>query len=159
MVRGCGLSRVIGSNPICSTGPGSNSMVEQPPQGVFPRHSLTHLQIHRAVCCDGSTATPQPRRSVWQTTSMTRKPQATKSPATSQRIPVRNARETRSALRSCEQRNSAKSWAGTTFARAAQDTGFKNCCLRSGRYDGSRKNHFFPRVRIFCGPKNMGYRC
>ena len=39
-----------------------------------------------------------------------------------------------------------KSWAGTTFARAAQDTGFKNCCLRSGRYDGSRKNHFFPRV-------------
>jgi hypothetical protein len=39
-----------------------------------------------------------------------------------------------------------KSWAGTTFARAVQDTGFKNCCLRSGRYDGSRKNHFFPRV-------------
>ena len=46
-----------------------------------------------------------------------------------------------------------------TFARAVQDTGFKNCCLRSGRYDGSRKNHFFPRVRIFCGPKDMGYLC
>src|SRR5258708_22203060 len=43
-------------------------------------------------------------------------------------------------------RNSAKSWAETTFAHAAQDTGFKNCCLRSGRYDGSRKNHFCPRI-------------
>src|SRR5439155_21527771 len=43
-------------------------------------------------------------------------------------------------------RNSAKSSVATTFARAAQDAGFKNCCLCSGRYDGSRKNHFFPRV-------------
>src|SRR6187399_1746054 len=43
-------------------------------------------------------------------------------------------------------RNSARSWVETTSARAAQVTGFKNCCLRSGRYDGSRKNHFFPRI-------------
>ena len=52
-----------------------------------------------------------------------------------------------------------KSLAGTTFAHAAQDTGFKNCCLRSGRYDGSLRNHFFPRIVTFnfCGPKNMGY--
>jgi hypothetical protein len=34
----------------------------------------------------------------------------------------------------------------TTFARAIPDTGFKNYCLRFGRYDGSRKNHFFPGV-------------
>src|SRR5260221_3616807 len=43
-------------------------------------------------------------------------------------------------------RSFARSSVATTFARAAPDTGFKNCCLRSGRYDGSRKNHFFPRV-------------
>ena len=43
-------------------------------------------------------------------------------------------------------RNSPRSSVETTFARAVQDAGFKNCCLRSGRYDGSRKNHFFPRV-------------
>src|SRR5205823_12921817 len=43
-------------------------------------------------------------------------------------------------------KNSAKSWGETTFARAVQDAGFKNCCLRSGRYDGSLRNHFFPRI-------------
>jgi hypothetical protein len=39
---------------------------------------------------------------------------------------------------------------------------FKNCCLRSGRYDGSKRNHFFPRVvnqSISCRPKDMGYLC
>src|SRR4051794_16380608 len=43
-------------------------------------------------------------------------------------------------------RSLTKSSAATTSARAAQDGGFKNCCLRSGRYDGSRKNHFFPGI-------------
>jgi hypothetical protein len=45
-----------------------------------------------------------------------------------------------------EPRNSAKSWAGTTFARAALDAAFKKCCLRTGRYDGALRNHFFPRI-------------
>jgi len=30
-----------------------------------------------------------------------------------------------------------------TLARAVQDAAFKNCCLRSGRYDGSQRNHYF----------------
>src|SRR5881396_2049040 len=57
-------------------------------------------------------------------------------------------------------RSSAKSWAETTSAHAAQDAGFKNCCMYSGRYDGSLRNHFFPRIvrSTFCGPKNMGYQ-
>ena len=33
-----------------------------------------------------------------------------------------------------------------TRARADQDAAFKNCCLRSGRYDGANRNHFFPRI-------------
>jgi hypothetical protein len=43
-------------------------------------------------------------------------------------------------------RNSAKSWAETISARAVQDAAFKNCCLRSGRYDGIARHHFFPRI-------------
>lgn len=42
------------------------------------------------------------------------------------------------ATRSC-----ARSWAGTTYARAAQDAGFRNCCLRAGRFDGALRNHYF----------------
>src|SRR5437867_4257961 len=45
-----------------------------------------------------------------------------------------------------ETRSFVRSSVATTSARVAQDARFKNCCLRSGRYDGSRKNHFFPRV-------------
>lgn len=41
MGRSCGLSPVIGSTPICSTERGSSSVVEQPPQGVTPRHPLS----------------------------------------------------------------------------------------------------------------------
>ena len=41
-----------------------------------------------------------------------------------------------------------KGSAAMTSARAVQDAAFKNCCLRSGRYDGSKRNHFFPRVVI-----------
>ena len=37
----------------------------------------------------------------------------------------------------------AGSWAGTTSARAARTTAFRNCCLRAGRFDGSRRNHYF----------------
>ena len=33
-----------------------------------------------------------------------------------------------------------------TRVRAVQDAAFKKCCLRSGRYDGANRNHFFPRV-------------
>jgi hypothetical protein len=39
-----------------------------------------------------------------------------------------------------------RNWVETIYARAVQDAGFKNCCLESGRYDGSLRNHFFPGV-------------
>ena len=45
-------------------------------------------------------------------------------------------------------RNSARSLGATISVRAVRDTAFKNCCLRSGRFDGSKRNHFFPRVVI-----------
>ncbi len=33
-----------------------------------------------------------------------------------------------------------------TYVPAAPDAAFKKCCMRSGCYDGSRRNHFFPRI-------------
>jgi len=33
-----------------------------------------------------------------------------------------------------------------TFARAVLDCAFKKCCMRSGGYDGGRRNYFFPRL-------------
>jgi hypothetical protein len=60
----------------------------------------------------------------------------------------------------------ARSSVAMISVRAVQDAAFKNCCLRSGRYDGAKRNHFFPRViarsafavrKHFCGPKNLGY--
>jgi hypothetical protein len=35
---------------------------------------------------------------------------------------------------------------GPTYVRAVLDGGFKKCCMRSGSYDGSRRNYFFPRI-------------
>jgi hypothetical protein len=33
-----------------------------------------------------------------------------------------------------------------TYVPAALDGGFKKCCMKSGVYDGSRRNYFFPRI-------------
>jgi hypothetical protein len=30
-----------------------------------------------------------------------------------------------------------------TFARAAQESAFKKCCMKSGKYDGVNRNYFF----------------
>ncbi len=35
-----------------------------------------------------------------------------------------------------------------TSAHAARERDFKRCCLRSGRYDGTNRNHYFQRVRL-----------
>ena len=35
-----------------------------------------------------------------------------------------------------------RSWAGTTSVPVTPVGGFKNCCLRSGRFDGSERNHY-----------------
>ena len=39
-------------------------------------------------------------------------------------------------------RNLLRSLAGTTPARAAPDVTFKKCCMRTGRYDGTLRNHY-----------------
>jgi hypothetical protein len=46
----------------------------------------------------------------------------------------------------------SKSWAATISARVAQDGAFKKCCLRSGEYDGSNRNYFFPQIIQTVGP-------
>jgi len=42
-----------------------------------------------------------------------------------------------------ETRSFARNSDATIRARAVQDAAFKNCCLRSGRYDGSLRNYYF----------------
>lgn len=44
-------------------------------------------------------------------------------------------------------KNSASVSVGTTPARAGPRTGFKNCCMRSGRYDGSPRDDYFQGVK------------
>ena len=45
--------------------------------------------------------------------------------------------ETKSFLRSLDE---------PIYVRAVPDDAFKKCCIRSGRYDGSSRNYFFPRI-------------
>jgi len=45
--------------------------------------------------------------------------------------------ETKSFLRSSDE---------PIYVRAVLGSGFKKCCMQSGRYDGSRRNYFFPRI-------------
>ena len=41
-----------------------------------------------------------------------------------------------------------RNWGATICARAAQGFGFKRCCMGSGRYDGTLRNHFFQAQRL-----------
>ena len=53
--------------------------------------------------------------------------------------------ETKSFLRSLDE---------PTSVRAVQDTAFKKCCMRSGSYDGSRRDYFFPRIEQQLGARH-----
>jgi len=56
-------------------------------------------------------------------------------------------------------RNCRRSSAATTPAHAVQAAAFKNCCLKTGSYDGERRNHFFQRLAVSSvGPISRG-RC
>jgi hypothetical protein len=49
-------------------------------------------------------------------------------------------------------RNSWKGSGGRTCVRAARDGDFKNCCLRTGKYDDSNRDYFFQGVVLAaCG--------
>ena len=45
-------------------------------------------------------------------------------------------------------RNCSKGLVATILALAVRAEDFKKCCLRTGAYDGERRNHFFPGVAI-----------
>jgi hypothetical protein len=61
-------------------------------------------------------------------------------------------------------KNCWKSSDATICVRADRHAAFKNCCLRSGRFDGCLRDYFFPRVslgkavchpeRSFCSPES-----
>jgi hypothetical protein len=55
--------------------------------------------------------------------------------------------------------SSSRSSGATICALAAADRDFKRCCLRSGRYDGANRNHYFRGVRLGgAGVQNGGDR-
>ena len=41
-----------------------------------------------------------------------------------------------------------RSWGATTCVRAVPGSGFKRCCMSSGRYDGTLRNHYFQAQRL-----------
>ena len=41
-----------------------------------------------------------------------------------------------------EIRNFSKSWAEMTYVLAVPACGFKKCCLKSGRFEGTKRNHY-----------------
>jgi|GEM_PF-2585747 len=47
--------------------------------------------------------------------------------------------ETKSFLRSLDE---------PIYVRAVLDDAFKQCCMRSGSYEGSGRNYLFPRIEI-----------
>ena len=58
-----------------------------------------------------------------------------------ERFPVRDVRETRGARRLRGQ-GTARETRTKRSVPVVQDTGFKNCCMRSGRFDGSERKHY-----------------
>src|SRR5215469_14489753 len=53
-------------------------------------------------------------------------------------------------------RSFEKSSVGMTSVPAAPGAAFKKCCLVSKRFDGSARNHFFPRLTIFLRAEERG---
>jgi len=43
-----------------------------------------------------------------------------------------------------ERKNSWRNSAATTCARVAPAAAFKRCCLRTGKFDGTNRDYFFP---------------
>jgi hypothetical protein len=50
-----------------------------------------------------------------------------------------------------ETRSFRKSWDEPISVHAVLDDDFKKCCLKSGDYDGGRRNYFFPRIEALNG--------
>lgn len=53
-------------------------------------------------------------------------------------------------------RSSERNSAATTRAPASQAADFKNCCMLSGEFDGSDRDHFFQRVTVASNNHWMG---
>jgi len=53
-------------------------------------------------------------------------------------------------------KSSVRSSVATTHARASLAGDFKNCCMLSGEFDGSERDHFFQRVTV--PPSNHRWR-
>jgi hypothetical protein len=49
-------------------------------------------------------------------------------------------------------KNCAKNLDATICAHVDLEAAFKKCCLQSGKFDGSNRNYFFPRIALTMGP-------
>ena len=60
------------------------------------------------------------------------------------RVSTPNPRSSVGSASSMVTRSFLRSLDEPIYVRAVLDDAFKKCCIRSGRYDGSRRNDFFP---------------
>src|SRR5580658_5604695 len=109
---------------------GSSSVVRAASVRSNSTASLARLQFHH-----GTTAMIQPQHSnqeaVWHTIRTHMKTLISKSPASVAKGSHPKRRRNAAYVSRMGIRNSANSWAGTIFARAALDAAFKKCCLHT----------------------------
>lgn len=108
------------------------------------------VRAARTVRRSDSQTQPSTSEAVWQTHGT---PKMTnpclKSPASVARASRPRRRLSAASASSTATRSCAKSSGATTSARAVRAAAFAGCCLRSGLFDGSRRNYFFPRMKAF----------
>jgi hypothetical protein len=62
----------------------------------------------------------------------------------------------RAGASSTAKRNCSRSWDETTPAPAARHDAFKDCCMKSGRFDGSERDYYFQGSITTSGPPTGG---
>ncbi len=86
---------------------------------------------------------PQPRRPYGKSTAPPRRRTVfSRSPASVARASRLKPRSSAASASSMATRSCARSSGATTSARAAPTAAFRNCCLRTGRYDGALRKHY-----------------
>ena len=127
------------SIPPCDGGSAGASPAGQ------PNFNRAALRAPRSTKLNPLTRRPaQPWRPYGKPTAHPRRRTVfSRPPANAGRASLPRRRSGVASASSTATKSCAGSWAGTTSARAARTTAFRNCCLRAGRFDGSRRNHYF----------------
>ena len=90
-----------------------------------------------------SNRNPQPWRSYGKSSIRSRQPVFSKSRASVARDSHLRLKSNADSASCTGIKSFRKSSVAMTLAPVVQDAAFKRCCLRSGRYDGARRNYYF----------------